>query len=63
MAKLISILILGAVAIPAAVGLLILFRNELEIKDKVTGGYGIPVIFAFLLVFIVMPIVIFITTP
>lgn len=63
MAKLISILILGAITIPAAIGLLILFRNELEIKEKVTGGYGIPVIFGFLLVFIVMPIIIFITSP
>lgn len=62
MAKLISILILASVCGPAAVGIFILFRNELEIKEKVTGGYGMPVIFGFILVFVVMPIIIFLTS-
>lgn len=62
MANVISMLLLAAVTIPVGVLLFILFRNELEIKERVTGGLGMPVIYGMLLVFVVMPIVVFLTS-
>lgn len=62
MAKLISALILGAVCIPAAIGLFILFRNEIHVEREKTAGLGMPVIFGMLLIFVVMPIIIFLTS-
>ncbi len=39
-----------------AMALLIVARNELETKDKVTGGYGLLAVFGFMVVFLVMPV-------
>lgn len=51
-----SFALLIALVAPAAVGLLIMLKNELDIKQNVSGGYGILVIAGFFIVFVIMPV-------
>lgn len=59
-ATLLSVLILGAITIPAGVGLSLLIYDELKFSVRATDGYGFPVVLGFLLVFVIMPILVFV---
>ena len=62
MAHVISALIIAAICIPAGIGLIILFRNEVFIERQKTAGLGLPVIIGFLIIFVVMPIIVYLTS-
>lgn len=59
---LISLCILGAVVIPLGFGLFLILKNEIENAARVTGGTGIPVIISAILIFIILPVLMFIAT-
>ena len=59
---LVSLLVLASITVPLAIGFFILFRNEVFIEKGKTAGYGMPIIIGFILVFIVMPIMVFLTS-
>lgn len=63
MRYLISILLLGSVVVPLAIALVMMLKHELETKEKTTGGHGLPVLVSALVVFVVMPVLVFFTSP
>lgn len=59
---LISLIVLCAILIPAAVFIFFIFRHEYETRERVTDGNGIPVILGLILIYVIMPIVVFISS-
>ncbi len=59
---LISLLILGAIVLPLGFGLFLMFKDEIENSQRVTGGYGLPVLIGAMLVFVILPVVMFISS-
>lgn len=58
----ISILILGAIVVPLAFGLYLMFKDEIENRERVTGGFGLPVLIGATIVFVILPVVMFISS-
>ena len=59
---LISILILGAIVVPLGFGLFLMVKDELQNKERVTGGFGMPVLIGAIVVFIILPVFMFISS-
>ncbi len=62
MHKFASLILIIAVLVPLAIAIGILFRNEMHIEKDKTGGYGLPVLIGFIIVFIVMPLIAYLTS-
>ena len=61
MREVISAIIVFGVAIPAGVFMFILGRNELMIRERVTGGLGMPVIVGFAIIVAILPVIVFLS--
>lgn len=59
---LISLLILGSIVIPIGGGLIILLRNELVTDKSKTGGDGMIVLVGMFIVFVILPVIVFLTS-
>ena len=59
MRGIISFAFFAAIMIPMAIWMVIVFKNELEIRDKVTGGYGLVPVTCLVVILVIMPTVAF----